>query len=42
MFRELPKFYYYETLEYDRKSRLDDPLMTVEEVLEKHGRMLDE
>ena len=42
MFRELPTFYSYETLEYDRKSRLDDPLMTVEEVLEKHGRMLDE
>ena len=42
MFREIPTFYNYETLEYDRKSRLDDPLMTVEEVLEKHGRMLDE
>lgn len=42
MFRELPTFYNYETLEYDRKSRLDDPLMTVEEVLEKHGRILDE
>ena len=42
MFRELPTFYNYETLEYDRKSRLDDPLMTVEEVLEKHGRMMDE
>lgn len=42
MFRELPTFYNYETLEYDRKSRLDDPLMTVEEVLEKHGRMLDD
>ena len=42
MFRELPTFYNYETLEYDRKSRMDDPLMTVEEVLEKHGRMLDE
>lgn len=42
MFREIPKFYNYETLEYDRKSRLDDPLMTVEEVLEKHGRMLDD
>jgi hypothetical protein len=42
MYRELPKFYYYETLEYDRKSRLDDPLMTVEEVLAKHARMLDE
>lgn len=42
MFREIPKFYNYETLEYDRKSRTDDPLMTVEEVLEKHDRMLDE
>lgn len=42
MFREIPKIYNYESLEYDRKSRTDDPLMTVEEVLEKHGRMLDE
>ena len=42
MYREIPKFFNYETLEYDRKSRMDDPMMTVEEVLEKHGRMLDE
>lgn len=42
MFREIPKIYNYESLEYDRKSRMDDPLMSVEEVLEKHGRMLDE
>ena len=42
MHREIPKFYNYETLEYDRKSRTDDPLMTVEEVLAKHDRMLDE
>lgn len=42
MYREIPKFYNYETLEYDRKSRFDDPLMSIEEVLEKHGRMLEE
>lgn len=42
MYREIPTFYNYETLEYDRKSRLDDPLMSVEEVLEKHGRLLDD
>lgn len=42
MFREIPKFYNYETLEYDRKSRFDDPLMSVEEVLERHARMLDD
>ena len=31
-----------EVLEYLRKSRSDDPSMTVEEVLEKHETMLDE
>jgi hypothetical protein len=31
-----------EILEYLRKSRSDDPTMTVEEVLEKHERLLDE
>ena len=42
MYRELPKFYYYEVLEYDRKSRSDDPLLSVEEVLERHGKILEE
>ena len=31
-----------EILEYLRKSRSDDPTLTVEEVLEKHERQLDE
>ena len=31
-----------EILEYLRKSQSDDPLLTVEEVLEKHERILDE
>lgn len=42
MFREQVIFQSYEVLEYDRKSRSDDPLLSVEEVLEKHGAILDE
>ena len=42
MYKEYPKFYSYEVYEYDRKSRTDDPLLSVEEVLEKHAKMLDE
>lgn len=42
MYRQLPTLYNYETLEYDRKSRFDDPLLSVEEVLERHGKMLDD
>lgn len=42
MFKEYPKFYNYEVLDYGRKSRTDDPLLTVEEVLEKHNNMLEE
>ena len=42
MYKEYPKFYSYEVLEYDRKSRSDDPLLSVEEVLEKHGKILEE
>ena len=42
MYKEYPKFLYYETLEYDRKSRNDDPLLTVEEVLERHSKILEE
>ena len=42
MYREFPKFDNQEVLEYDRKSRSDDPLLSVEEVLERHGKILDE
>ena len=31
-----------EILDYLRKSQSDDPLMTVEEVLQKHENILDE
>ena len=31
-----------EILKYSRKSRTDDPLMTVEEILEKHDKILNE
>ena len=42
MYREPIKIYYYETYEYDRKSRTDDPLMSVEEVLKKHAKILED
>ena len=42
MYKEYPKFHYYEVIEYDRKSRADDKSLTVEEVLERHGKILDE
>lgn len=42
MYREPIKLHYYEVIEYDRKSRMDDPLLSVEETLEKHGKILDE
>lgn len=42
MFKEYPRFYNYETLDYGRKSRSDDPLLSVEEVLEKHDKILEE
>lgn len=42
MYKEYPKFYWYEVLDYGRKSRFDDPLLTVEEQLEKHEKILDE
>lgn len=42
MFKEYPKFYWYEVLEYGRKSRFDDPYLSTEEVLEKHARMVRE
>lgn len=42
MFKEYPRFYNYETLDYGRKSRSDDPLLSVEEVLDKHNKILEE
>lgn len=42
MYREPEKFHSYEVLEYNRKSRSDDPLLSVEEVLERHGKILEE
>ena len=42
MYKEYPKFIANEVLEYDRKSRFDDPYLSVEEVLEKHARMINE
>ena len=32
MYKEYPKFYSHEILDYGRKSRTDDPLLSVEEV----------
>lgn len=42
MYREYPTFQPDEVLEYLRKSRSDDPSLTVEEVLEKHAGLLKE
>lgn len=42
MYKEYPTFFWYEVYKYGRKSRFDDPYLSVEEVLEKHNRMLDE
>ena len=42
MYKQYPTFYNDETLEYDRKSRFDDPYLSVDEVLEKHARIIDE
>lgn len=42
MFREIPKFKPEEILVYLRKSRSDDPSLTVEEVLKKHETILKE
>lgn len=39
---ELPPLEPEEIIEYLRKSRADDPLLTVEEVLANHSQMLDE
>ena len=40
MYREYPKFQPDEVLEYLRKSRSDEPSLSVEEVLEKHETIL--
>lgn len=42
MYKEYPVFHNYETKEYGRKSRTDDPLLSVEETLEKHSNIIDE
>lgn len=42
MYKEYPKFYNYETSYYGRKSRTDDPLLSVEEVMEKHDNIIQE
>lgn len=42
MYREIPKFQPDEILPYLRKSRSDDPTLSVEEVLERHEAMLNE
>lgn len=42
MYKEYPKFSWHEVAKYSRKSRSDDPLLSLEEVLEKHDRILDE
>lgn len=42
MYKEYPTFYYYDTREYGRKSRTDDPLLSTEEVLEKHSKIIEE
>ena len=42
MYKEYPRFKPEELLEYLRKSRSDDPLLSVAEVLEKHETILKE
>lgn len=42
MYKEYPRFYNYETADYGRKSRTDDPLLSVEEVLDKHDKIIEE
>ena len=41
-FQQMPKLTPEEVIDYLRKSRSDDPLLTVEEVLAKHETILDE
>jgi hypothetical protein len=42
MYKQYPTFYYYESKEYGRKSRMDDPLLSVEETLQRHSEIIDE
>ncbi|MBO7240188.1 MAG: recombinase family protein, partial [Bacteroidaceae bacterium] len=42
MWKEYPTFKPYQVLKYLRKSRSDDPMLSVEEVLSKHESILDE
>lgn len=42
MYKEYPVFYSRKTKEYGRKSRFDDPLLSVDDVLEKHSKILEE
>lgn len=42
MYKNYPVIYNYETFEYDRKSRFDDPLLTVEELLERHSKIIED
>ena len=42
MYKEYPVFYNYEVLDYGRKSRTDDPLLSVEEILDKHDKIIEE
>ena len=42
MYKEYPKFHFSEVADYGRKSRTDNPLLTVEEVLETHNKIMDE
>ena len=42
MYRNYPVVYNYESLEYDRKSRFDDPLLTLEELLDRHGKIIED
>ena len=42
IYKDYPVFYNYKTKEYGRKSRFDDPLLSVDDVLEKHSKILEE
>lgn len=42
MYKEYPKFHNSEVADYGRKSRMDNPLLTVEEVLATHNKIMDE
>jgi hypothetical protein len=42
MYKQYPNFLPHETLEYDRMSRTDDPTLTLDEILEKHEKILEE